>query len=82
MGYSELFETKSTLYREAKSGRLKARDVLEMLQARTDFLTGRCIFQISLLFTNIQKMNHSTRQPLFYLYLTDPSCFAISANRG
>ena len=41
MGYSELFETKSNLNREAKSGRMKARDVLDLLQTRTDFFTGR-----------------------------------------
>ena len=40
MGYSETRETKSNLYNQAKSSTMRAKDVLEMLQAKTDFFTG------------------------------------------
>jgi len=43
MGYAELFETRSTLYRQAKSGKMRARDILEMLITTTDLFTGKTI---------------------------------------
>ena len=42
MGYSEIFDTKSSYLKEAKSGKLTTRTILESLQMRIDPFTG-CI---------------------------------------
>ena len=40
MGYSELFDTKRSLLQSAKSGKMKAKHVIGMLQTHTDLFTG------------------------------------------